>query len=196
MAKKLVIVMMALLMLVPASIFAIDLIGLRVGPAALLNTTLDLEAENMGIDPEMLKDPSSYTFGADIRMNLSVIEVNALALVTPPGIDEELALDVYANAGLSLSLFDILRLGVSAGPNFTVNIGETVETDGLEPDPMEWGLNLRATADLELGDFSIGISGLMATGYSLTQLAELEDPMMIFTNPEIKAGVSAMFAIF
>ncbi len=194
MAKKLVIVMMALLMLVPASIFAIDLIGLRVGPAALLNTTLDLEAENMGINPEMLKDPSSYTFGADIRMNLSVIEVNALALVTPPGIDEELALDVYANAGLSLSLFNILRLGISAGPNFTVNIGEEVGTD-LGPDPMEWGLNLRGTADLELGDFSIGISGLMATGYSLTDIADI-DPALLFTNPEIKAGVSAMFAIF
>ncbi len=195
MSKRVVLVVLALLMVVPASIFAVDLIGLRVGPTAMMNTTLDFDSPNWGIDVDGI-GLESFTYGADIRMNLSVIEVNALALVTALEDDySAVALDVYANAGLSMSLFDILRLGASAGPKFTVNLGDENVIDGLDEDPMNWGLNLRLTADIELGDLSIGASAIMDTNVSLENIGDFE-AATLFENPTGLFGVSAMFAIF
>ncbi len=199
MSKKLVVIMLVILLIVPASVFAVDMIGLRVGPIAMLNAELDLdsEADNFGIDYENLT-AEDFTFGADVRMNFSVVEVNALALITPTSDDYSTGnIDVYANAGLSLSLFQIVRLGASAGPMFTVAYGE----EDPENDPldgiMETNLNLRLTADVMLGDFSVGVTGIMETGNSLNSLIEgTSDFSEMFDEPHVKAGVSAMFAIF
>ena len=161
----------------------------------MINGTLDPEAPDFGLNLSGLT-AEDFTFGADVRMNLSVVEVNALALLTALEPDySAVSLDVYANAGLSLSLLDILRLGASAGPKFTVNLGDEAVIDGLGEDPTEWGLNLRLTADVELGDFSIGASTILETDVTLANIGDA-DLSTLFENPTGLFGVSALFSIF
>ncbi|MCF7941323.1 MAG: hypothetical protein K9M84_06910 [Spirochaetia bacterium] len=195
MNKKFLVVLMALLLIMPATMFAADLIGFRIGPTAMLNGTLNPDVEDWGLDLENLS-VEDFTFGADARLNFSLIEVNALALVTPEG--EDMAsgtIDLYANAGVSISLLNLLRFGVSAGPMFEIAYGEAADVS--ETDPMEANLNLRMTADLLLGDFSIGATGIITSSSSINDVIDgTAEFGGLFESPDIKAGVSALFAIF
>lgn len=198
MSKKLLVVMVIILLVLPVSVFAIDLIGLKVGPAAMMNGSLDPEAADyiFGNDEISVED---FTFGADVRMNLSIVEVNALALVTSLNEDfTAVDLDLYTNAGLSISLMNFLKVGASVGPMFTAHLGDTSEIDGIDDDPMDWGLNLRLTADVELGDLSVGASAIFDTDVMLGDVVDGETSGFegLFDNPTGLFGVSALFAIF
>ncbi|MDA3833560.1 MAG: hypothetical protein PF495_09200 [Spirochaetales bacterium] len=190
MSKKFVLVLLAIMLAVPASVFAVDLIGLRIGPAAMIGGKLE-EIQKPGFFKDL--DSSNFTFGADARLNFSLLEVNALALYTPEGEVDPATVDLYANAGASLSLLNILRLGVSAGPKVTILVGE--ENDMSEEDPLDMALNLRLSGDVELGDLSIGASAIFPTTYTL-KMATDGDPLPKDIFDEGLFGVSVLFALF
>lgn len=200
MSKKILVLLLVMMVALPASIFGADLLGFRIGPAAMLNGSLvEGEANYVG-DGEFYENltADNFTFGADARFNFALLEVNALALFTP-GEEADPQIDLYANAGLSVSLLNLLRVGASVGPNFTFYVGD----DGLYGGPesadaiLEADLNVRLTADVELGDLSIGASAIFDTAATFNQLLE-GDTSGFEGQPfdEGKFGVSAMFALF
>ena len=206
MKKKMLVMVLAALLILPAYVFAVDLIGLRVGPAFITNETVDLTAEDLVDQIKAQLSPDKLSYGADVRLNLSVIEANVLALISQ-GIDDQgdvvpgvWNIDAYANAGLGISLLNFVRLGVSAGPKIEVNFADgeaSTSLDDAEIDPLALDLNLRLTADVMLGDFSIGGSLIMETGKNFTEIAD--DPEFFKTlldTPSAKLGVSAMIALF
>ncbi|MGM0431970.1 MAG: hypothetical protein ACQEQU_04595 [Spirochaetota bacterium] len=199
MSKKLVIVLLALLLALPTSLFAADLIGLRIGPAAMIGGSLDENATNYILDDNFVKDawPDGYSFGADARFNFSLLEVNALALLSSNDSANTTELDVYANAGTSISLLNFLRVGASAGPLLNVTVGDDVSVEEQES-LMDLGLNLRLTGDIELGDLSLGLSAIFETGATVNKIKEdgFKNAVGDQVFEEGLFGVSAMFALF
>lgn len=200
MSKKIIVLVLAILLVLPASIFAIDLIGLRVGPAAMLNAPISLE----GLDPDYFTTLTldDLTFGVDARLNLSILEGNVMALVTPATFEGEIVgayLDAYVNAGLSIELLSLLKVGVFAGPMFSFYVDETGVSGGPEneDDLLSAGLNLRLTADVVLGGISVGATYIVETDVLLGDLiAGTVQPDQVFVNPMGKAGVSVLFSLF
>lgn len=199
MSKKLIMVVLAVLLIVPSSLFAVDLIGLRVGPTAMLNGTVNEETDFSEVFENL--ELENFTFGADVRMNFTLLEVNALATVSEMDLDAKTGtVEVYTNAGVSVPLLSIFRFGVTAGPKFEFAYdadGFTGSEDNPE-DVLEAKLNLRGTADLVLGDLSVGLTGIMTTPHSINDVINdnVEDFTAMFDSPEVQVGVSVLFAIF
>jgi hypothetical protein len=200
MSKKILVLLLVMMVALPASIFGADLLGFKIGPAAMINGSLVEGDTNYLGDGEFYKElrPEDFTFGADARFNFALIEVNTLALFTP-GETTDPQIDLYANAGLSVSLLNLLRVGASIGPNFTFYVGDDGITGGPDSGDaiLEAALNLRLTADVELGDLSIGASAIFDTAATFNELFE-GDTSGFEGQPfdEGKFGVSAMFALF
>ncbi len=201
MSKRVLILLVVFLL--PASVFAVDLIGLRVGPTAMLNYPINPEAVDEDFFSNLEID--DFSLGIDARFNLTVFEVNALALIEPKtNVDGDLyGANIKANigAGISLPLLDIVKLGVFAGP--AVNFALT--TEGLEEDdfPMSQdelfasNLFLRLTADVMLGNISVGGTYILDTNTNLNNVLDPEfDPGTIFDNLIGQAGVSVLFELF
>jgi len=204
MKKKILFLILAVLMILPASVFAVDLIGFRVGPTAMLNAPINPENipedffENLSID--------DFSFGIDARFNLAVFEVNALALVDPlmNGLNEMVGALVRANvgAGVSLALLDMVRLGLFAGPSISfiiANDGFTTEDNFplSEDDLFASNLFLRAAVDVMLGGISVGATYIVDTNTNLINIFEPGfDPSALFDNVIGKAGVSVLFEVF
>ena len=129
------------LCLVPLLSFA----ELGVGAAAFFNSPVLI-----GQEPELSGLRSGgFTFGGDLRFKLSILQLEALGLVTVE--DGATALDLYTDVGLALDVL-ILRLSLGAGPNFTYVFGGGA-------DPAMFGFNIKANVDFKLGKhFSLGVS--------------------------------------
>lgn len=200
MSKKIVVLVLAILLVLPASIFAMDLIGLRVGPAAMLNAPISID----GLDPDYFTTLTldDFTFGVDARLNLSILEGNVMALVTPETLDNEIIgayLDAYINAGVSIELLSLLKVGIFAGPMFSFYVDESGVSGGpeSEDDLLSAGLNLRLTADVNLGGISVGATYIVETDVLIGDLIAGEvSPEDVFVNPMGKAGVSVLFSLF
>ena len=144
-----------ILLILPVALFA----QLQVGGTALYNYPL-VEDSSSDISA------SDFTFGADARLKILLFQASGLALFTP-GTDLSPAnLDLFLDGGIT---FDVLmfRLGLGAGPNFRVPLGEG-STSGF-------GLNVKATADLMLGDLSLGLTYLNKFELDFEQAGELLD---------------------
>ncbi len=76
MKKKLFIFMMVILMVLPAAVFAGGFLGLKVGPAAILNYPINLESDELEDYGDLTLD--DFSFGADVRFNVSILELSAL----------------------------------------------------------------------------------------------------------------------
>ena len=201
---RVVSVMILLLLVLPASLFSLDLIGLRVGPTAMLNVPINPEY----IAPDFLETLNfdDFQFGVDARFNLTVLEVNALAAIEP-------IVDTLGNfgggmvaanlgAGVSIPLLDIVRFGLFAGPSLSF----IVSRSGFEPGedfPLQPGdifasnLFVRVTADVMLGALSVGGTYIVDTNTNLNSIFdEGFDPAVILENPVGRAGFSVLFALF
>jgi len=204
MKKRILFLVLAVLMILPASIFAVDLIGFRLGPTAMLNVPFNPENIPEDFFEELSFD--DFSFGVDARLNLAVFEVNVLALVDPllNGSNEMVGALVQANvgAGVSIALFDMVRLGLFAGPSlsFVVDNGSFIPGPGFpltEDDLFASNLFLRAAVDVMLGGISVGATYIVDTNTNLNnmflpgfELVELLD------NVIGKAGVSVLFEVF
>jgi hypothetical protein len=204
MKKKILFLMLAVLMILPASVFAIDLIGFRVGPTAMLNAPIN--PENLPEDFFGNLSIDDFSFGVDARFNLAVFEVNALALVDPllNESDELVGALVKANvgAGVSIALLDMVRLGLFAGPSFafTVADGDFIPGPGFpmgEDDLFASNLFLRAAVDVMLGGISVGATYIVDTNTNLNNIfLPGFDPATLLDNVIGKAGVSVLFEVF
>jgi len=147
MMKRVLVVLV--LCLVPLLSFA----EFGLGAAAFFNSPVLI-----GQEPELSGLRSGgFTFGGDLRFKLSILQLEALGLVTVE--DGATALDLYTDVGLALDVL-FLRLSLGAGPNFTYVFGGGA-------DPAMFGFNIKANVDVKLGHFSLGVSyitGLMVDG--------------------------------
>jgi len=140
MTKRIVLVLA--LCLIPLFAFA----DLGLGAAAFFNSPVLIGQD---VDEEGLW-AGGFTFGGDLRFKLSLLQLEALGLVTFA--DEATSLDLYTDVGLALDLLRILRLSLGVGPNFSYAFGDAVS------DTTMFGFNIKANADLKLGRLSVGLS--------------------------------------
>ncbi len=155
------------ILLLPMAAFA----QFQIGPTAYYNFPLleDGEADIPGLRSI---NSSDFTFGADARLKLAIFQVSGLALFTPGFIADDYSfylppsVDVFLDAGLA---FDIafLRLGLGIGPNLSFFLMGDRYGETQISDPVSFGTNLRATADIVLGGISVGLSYLMQFDFEL-----------------------------
>jgi hypothetical protein len=174
---KRLLLLIAILM-VPAALFA----QVQVGATALYNFPY-----SAGTGPAEI-DPSDFTFGADARMKILVFQASGLALFTP-GYDDAGAtvpgrVDLHVDGGIAIDVL-MLRLGLGVGPSIQFLLAP-------DADPVRAGVNVKATADIMLGDFSVGLTYLNQFGFNLadgaTQLLDQD-----YTQGLL--GVSVLFQL-
>ncbi len=200
MNKKIVVFMLAVLLIVPASAFASDFIGLRIGPAAMYR--LERDADDKLIVPDLGDiDTDDLRFGVDARLNLTILEGNVLALIdkSESAGEEYWTITTYANAGISFRLFPFLRLGVFAGPKFDIYYSAE---DGFDLDNVPdvegvlgGGVNLKVSGDFRIGKLSLSTFGIAETNVKFEELGDsgLDE---LFTSPKVSVGASILFNIF
>jgi hypothetical protein len=138
---KKIIVLLVLLM-VPVLAFA----QLWVGGVGMYESTLDnLKAGNVSA--------SDFTYGLEGRLSLGVFQGGLTALYFPGYIPEWDMAAIMADAGLSVNLL-FVRVGLGAGPNYLMYLDSTSPSDA-----MPFGVNLKASADIEFGYMSVGLVG-------------------------------------
>jgi hypothetical protein len=118
-----------------------------IGGAAFFNSPYLLGQEVNKSDLNV----DQVTFGGDMRLKLSILQGEALALyATGDGVQ---SLNIYLDAGLALDIL-LLRISAGVGPNFVFNIDE-------KDKPVQTGLNGKLSADVKLGPISVGLSYIM-----------------------------------
>jgi hypothetical protein len=93
---------------------------------------------------------SSFTFGGEARLRLGIFQGAVSALYIPYGSYSAIA--ALTDVGVSFDAA-VFSFGAGIGPNFAINIGD------LAPNPVSFGMNLKVTADVNIGFFSIGLAG-------------------------------------
>ncbi len=175
MKKKILIVLTAVLLLIPASVFAGDLFGLQLGVSATYLQSVELN-EDFAIDPTDLT-VDDFLIGGDIRFNVSLFEVSSLILPIEYGEYEDdyyMYAYVFPGAGVSLELLGLVDVAVTVGPAFTVAAStgglfySDIEYYGYENLPL-WG---RLSADVNLGPVSVGAYFLTDTTLRLGQILD------------------------
>ena len=145
---------LAVILLVPFSLFA----QIQVGGTALYNYPILQTGA-----PDTL-DLSNFTFGADARLKLWILQGSALALFTP-GETEGATIDLYLDGGLAFDVM-LFRLGLGFGPTFRTTLGSATSPVGV-------GLNVKATADVMLGKIALGLTYLNNFEFDFSQASEL-----------------------
>ena len=156
------IVLVLAIALIPVALFA----QVQVGGTALYNIPY------FDSDRPSELDPSDFTFGADARFKVFVFQATGLALFTP-GYTDALGnpvpgnVDLHVDGGLS---FDVLlfRLGLGLGPSFRFGLAPDAAANNV-------GLNVKATADVMLGDFAVGLTYLNQFALDLADADQLLD---------------------
>lgn len=134
-----------ILVLVLAFIPLLSFAELGLGASAFFNSPVLIGTP---IDESQLRE-GGFTFGGDARFKLSILQLEALGLVTLGDVN---SIDLYADAGLALDLA-ILRLSLGVGPTVFFLFDNS--------DPTLVGFNAKANADIKLGRLSVGLSYIM-----------------------------------
>jgi hypothetical protein len=183
-------ILVFLILLIPAFAFA----EARVGPVAFLNFPL-IQDEQLDVPDLQKLNVSDFSFGADFRLKLAIFQASAMALFTPglkevnlPGKTVPLppSADVFLDGGIAIDITKV-RLGLGIGPNFSFFFGNS----DLISDPVSAGINLKATADIVLGSFSIGL--IYLTQFDM----DLDEAAQILSADKTKGlfGVAALFEL-
>lgn len=137
------------------------------------------------IEPEEVKSirpaglaPSDFAFGGEARLYMDALTGSATAVFLPGSSFAQPRVGVLTDIGLTLEI-PLIRAGLGVGPNFTVAFGDTTQA-------LRAGANLRATADVVLGDFSLGLSWFSRVQLTGQSLAEA------FRNPNGFLGLTIM----
>ena len=177
MKSKALLVALVFCIAVTASAAASNANGFWVGPTAFYNIFLD---------PEDLEshefDSDNFSYGIDARLRMGLLEGSLMAIYYPSsdtgGYSDVLA--VYANAGANLNL-SIFNVGLSGGTNFLI-----IDDDAID-EAIDFGVNLKATADVMLGNIALGF-------YYMAILDTFED--FDADNISGNVGVSLLFKPF
>lgn len=128
-----------------------------------------------GEEVEEVDPKEDFSYGPEARLYLGPLMGSVGALYTGNG-----NLLVTTDIGVSLKLI-FLRFGLGVGPNFAINLN----TD----ESSRFGGNIRATADIELGGFALGLSWMSFVDFTTVGVLEgLE-------NPEGYLGLSVLFRL-
>jgi hypothetical protein len=145
--KKLLVLLV--LVLIPLMSFA----DLQLGPTAFYNMLITNPGK---IDTSKLSI-SDFTFGADARLNLGIIQGSAYALLTPGDTSPTHLTPTVVNLMLDIGIcLDILfvRLSAGIGPDFMLNFADYAG----KPQVFEMGANAKIGAELMLGGISLGLT--------------------------------------
>ncbi len=175
--KKAIMAAFIILALSPALAFAdfqIGALGMYKGdPATLGSTGLGLQ---------------DFTFGADARLNLWIVQGSAAVLYYPADVTAAApipaSLMALTDIGLCLDVL-FIRIGAGIGPNFAIAL-ENGPSDAL---PV--GVNMKLTGEIMLGSFSIGVVGYYYVN-SFSDFAASD----FFSRARPFIGVSALFKLF
>ncbi len=161
-----------LMLLISTALFA----EARIGATAFYNFPL-IQDDELDLPEYDQLQVSDFTFGADFRLKLSLLQGSAMALVTPGSItgggnDSSLQVpanaDIFLDGGVALDV-SMLRLGLGAGPNFTYYLGDSESVENVT----STGVHLKATADVMLGSLSVGMSYLAQFDMNLSQIGNI-----------------------
>jgi hypothetical protein len=121
---------------------------------------------------------SDFALGAESRIYLNAVTGSAVATFLPGSTFRAPRLALLTDVGLTLQV-PLLRAGLGVGPNFLVAFGD--ETQAARA-----GANLRATADVVLGDLSLGLSWFTNVEFTGQSIGEA------FSNPSGYLGITIL----
>ena len=214
MKKKLLVLCLVVMFVLPATVFAGSFLGLKVGAAAILNEPINLEE----MDPDYFTSLGleDMGFGADIRFNVSVFELAALVQgqMIDVGFTDVIILSGHLGIGVSLELLGLVDLGVTVGPTLdfaTTSEGDfsllgvltnrenPLEGDFIEIDENNFEdlpLEIRATADVNLGGISVGGFMMVDPGVTIGDLMAPDfNPADIEVDTTATLGLSVMISL-
>jgi len=121
---------------------------------------------------------SDFALGAESRLYLNALTGSAVATFLPGSTFEAPRVALLTDVGLTFEV-PLIRAGLGVGPNFFVAFGE--ETQATRA-----GANLRATADVVLGDLSLGLSWFSNIEFTGQSVGEA------FRNPSGYLGITIL----
>ena len=224
MKKKLLVLCLVVMFVLPATVFAGGFLGLKVGAAAILNEEINLknleETDFSGIGLD------SFSFGADVRFNITIVEIAALiqgqlmkgaeantalfpeplrgtAPVSEPAPftnDEDVVyLSGQVGLGLGINLLGLVNLGVSVGPELGIYASKSVQVPTVNFNAFkDFPLKVRANIGVNLGGISVGGFLMVDPDVTIGDVLDKEfDWQAISAIPATAtAGVSVMLALF
>lgn len=196
--KKTMLILIIVLVLVPAGLFA-GIFNLNIGATAQYKIPVTDVEDGMA-------DIENWAFGPDLRLRILFAEVGVAGLYTK--LDTGHQLSGLLTGGVSFDLLGFLRLGLGLGPRMAVFFDEdfgnpvvavagSVINDATFGDAfMNAPLTYRATVDFNLGRFLIGANYTIDSGGFTFENLDAELLMPDFDNNKGTFGVSALFRIF
>jgi hypothetical protein len=202
MKKKICIIVIAIAMLVPSFAFA-KMFDISLGATAQYGAN-PMADPNKGWDWSGMGKIENWSFGGELRFKVTLLEIDVVGLYNQydiPGGKQQVISGMFTG-GLSLDLFDIVRLGVGMGPNASWNITQgrfivgTDEVSNLSDFGqgfMNAPMNYRATADVMLGPVMLGANYTVPTSFTFSNLdAKKLEPLWDYG----RFGVSVLISFF
>lgn len=209
MKKKLIVILVIVAVLVPATLSA-KLLDISLGP----NVQFVPDFATLSSDDdvgELFANFDNYAFGADLRLKILLAEIDLVSTFgkhTDTSTDKEYtSISVLTSAGVSFDFFGFTRLGIGLGPRFNILLGEDemkimpaaggpIETvDDFGDAFVKSPLALRATADFKVGKMWLGASYTLDTLYTFENYDQL-DKLFEANWDTGKFGVSLLFSLF
>jgi len=174
---KRIITAILLLTLLPGSVFALDLYAGATAYYASLSQPADVRA----IDTESL-NLADFALGGEARIVWGFVWASAVGTYTPGDVNMPHRLDILLDSGAGMTL-GLLRGAIGIGPNYGIAVGNNAG------DFFRIGANLRVTADVLLGPFSLGLSWISKVEYTRSSFLEA------FANPYGQIGVALLYKL-
>lgn len=147
--------------------------GLWIGVTGLYDVPVSLDEPGDATEGDM-------SFGIDARLRIGLFEGSLISISNPFAADDSQQTMVMLNGGVNFN-FQPLILGASLGANYIYE--ENAE------DPDRFGANAKISADLMIGDFSIGAYYVsMMDSFSDFNLSEFTEAGYI--------GLSVLYKLF
>jgi len=179
--KKTLIVSLALMMLLPAALFAAsDWYDMSLG-ATVQWQPVPKYSDWESAKKDLLKI-DNWSFGVDFRNRVALFEVDLVGMYNyskPLDVPTH-TVSVLGTAGLVFDIYDVVRLGIGLGPSFDFIIQDgklrVLDTAGALVDAQNLGasfshapLTYRLTADFLLGSIMIGANYTLPSAWSFAE---------------------------
>ncbi len=177
MKKKICIVLVAIALLVPSFAFA-QLFDISLGATAQFGQNPITED---GWDWASMGKIESWSFGGELRLKLTIIEVDVIGLYNQYNLAGQTnhVISGMFTGGLAFDLFNFIRLGVGMGPNiswnitqgsFIMGIHQIGDFDDFGDGFMNAPMNYRATLDFMLGPVMLGVNYTVPSAFTFKKL--------------------------
>lgn len=192
MKKRICIVLVVIALLVPSFAFA-QMFDVSLGATAQV-VVPNYDNFDFG---ETFGKIENYNFGAELRLKLTVLEIDAVGLYSPQKIlDTTVHIVTFLpTAGLSFDIVDVVRLGLGMGPMMRWQFanGHQYPDKSFGDIFMESSFWYRATVDFMAGPVLVGVS------YGVPTMFNIKTHEAKGLKPEFKTGmigVSVLYSFF